>query len=64
MNRLTLHLSEGPRRRTTAVSDQPSPGSRTIELTAEDLTEYLAAKQIVDRWQRKFSQHRRCGWSW
>lgn len=63
-NRVTMHLSEGPRRRTTAVSDQASPGSRKIDLPVEDLAEYLLAKQIVDKWQKKFGQHRRNGWSW
>lgn len=64
MNRLKLHLTEGPRRRTTAISDHPSPGSREIRLTPDELTEYLAAKQKYEDWQRKLSQHRRCGWSW
>jgi hypothetical protein len=64
MSRVTLHLSAGPRRRTTTVSDTKTEDSRSIRMTTEELAEYLAAKEAYDEWQRKLSQHRRHGWHW
>ena len=68
MSQITMHLVQGPRKRSVALSDSPlvAEGQRSasIRISPEDLTEYLQAKATVDKWQERFRHQRRYGWSY